>query len=89
MSNETKAETKLLLTIQIDDIGTEGWLESVERWAKEWDIPLSEATLEDILGTFAHSQVHVTFLSVPGEKMMSHEVEVYVKPGRIVGAELK
>jgi len=85
---EAELSDKLVLHIEIADIGTDGWREMIESFAKDFGEDFDQNLYEDFLGTMARSAVHVVFCGVPGEKQMNHEFEVYVKPGRIIGARL-
>jgi len=80
---------KLILTIEVHEMGTQGWRESIEAVLDDTGDSFEEALLWDITETLARQEVHVVFCGVPGEKSMNDDFEVFVKPGRIIGAALK
>jgi hypothetical protein len=80
---------KLILTIEIQEMGTEGWRENIERVLDDLGDTFEEALLWDITETLARADVHIVFCGVPGDKSMNDDFEVFVKPGRIVGATLE
>ncbi len=80
---------KLVLTIEIDEMGTEGWRENIESVLPNLRNTFEEELLWDIQETLARKEVHVVFCGVPGEKSMNDDFEVFVKPGHIVRATLR
>ena len=78
---------KFVLTIEIDEIGTDGWRENIESLQDAGD-SFAELLLWDIEETLCRREVHVVFCGVPGEKSMNDDFEVWVKAGRIIGAAL-
>ena len=80
---------KLVLRIEIDEMGTDGWRESVEAALADSGNSFEEELLWDIQETLARREVHVVFCGVPGEKFMNEDFEIWGKPGRIVGAALE
>ena len=79
---------KLVLTIEVQEMGTEGWRENIESVLGDSHHSFEEELLWDITETLARKEVHVVFCGVPGEKSMNDDFEVFVKPGRITGATL-
>ncbi len=80
-------DDKLILSIEIDDMGTEGWRESVEEWVQSGDT-FDEALLDSVSEMMRYG-VHVVFCGKPGEKSMRDDFEVYVKPGKIISATFR
>lgn len=80
---------RLVLTIEVDDLGTNGWREGIEDWSKDLGMSFEEAMLDDLQDTFCLREVHVVLCGIPGEKGTNEEFQVHVKPGRIIGATLR
>ncbi len=79
----------LILTIEMDGIGTDGMLEGAEITAEDFGGSIAKALLWDWTETMAREGVYVVFCGVPGEKSMNDDFEVYVRPGRVIGVALK
>ena len=72
---------RLVLEIEVPDFNVEGAQQAADEW---FDGDL----LHIVTDEWMREDVGLTFVTIPGEKSMSHEFEVHTRVGRIVGARI-
>lgn len=72
---------RLILHIEVPDFNVEGAQEAADEFYDGDVFPI-------VIEEWMRSEVGVTFVTIPGEKSMNHELEVIARTCRIVGAEI-
>ena len=81
----------LQLTIEIsaEDLFAGDLSEAAKLWAVKGEEPTSEHYLEVILHEWMREEVTVTVVTLPGEKGMANDFDIYPYRARIVGAGVR
>ncbi len=75
---------RLVLEIEVPDFYVDGTEEPLTGSAAEYGVTLLDVVTEE----WMRADVGLTFVSIPGEKCLNSDSEVYAMNGRIVGARI-
>ena len=86
--NDQSPKKMFVLHVALPDFNGDE-LDEYAGYMSEPDPPGDDDRLEVAIGEWMRRDVHVILTSIPGEKCMNDDFEVYSMRGRIVGAETR
>ena len=75
------SDRRLILEIEVSEFNVDGAKESADEFV-DGDV------LAIVTEEWMRDEIGVTFVTIPGEKSMNHEFEIFTRTCRIVGARI-